>query len=291
MNEKYVTRMVLLVVSIIYWGAFQPTLVKASSQSVYGTPVHLTGTVNTHDLGGIITKNDHHIKKGLLIRSDALSHLTKKDKWQLTQQKHVGTIIDFRSAGEIKIAKDRNLSGIIYRHDSVMANRNFGVHTRRQYANQLANKHANSMQLFYQKMVTNPYSIKAYHTFANQLLNRKQGAYLYHCTYGKDRTGIATMLILSCLGVSKQTIMKNYLASNKALKALTHTEYRQLKRITHNQRALANFKRSKAAKRSYLNAAYRAIDQHYGSMNRYLNVALGLSTRKIHALRTIYLTK
>lgn len=291
MNDHHFIRITLFAATCLSWGLLQPTAVKASAQKIYGTPIHLTGTVNTHDLGGIVAKNGWHIKPKRLIRSAALAHLTKTDRWKLTKNVNVKVVCDFRPTGEIKVAKDAKLSGVAYRHDSVMADKNFGVHTTRQYANQLANKQPNNMQLFYQKMVTSSHSIKAYRSFMNQLLKQKHGALLYHCTYGKDRTGIATMLILACLGVSKQTIMKNYLASNHDLKGTVHKEYQQLKRVTHNKRALANFKRSKSAKAAYLDAAYRAIDQRYGSMKHYQKAALRLSNSDVHKLRMMYLTK
>lgn len=291
MNDHHFIRITLFAATCLSWGLLQPTAVKASAQKIYGTSIHLTGTVNTHDLGGIVAKNGWHIKPKRLIRSAALAHLTKTDRWKLTKNVNVKVVCDFRSTGEIKVAKDAKLSGVAYRHDSVTIGKNFGVHTTRQYANQLANKQPNNMQLFYQKMVTSSHSIKAYRSFMNQLLKQKHGALLYHCTYGKDRTGIATMLILACLGVSKQTIMKNYLASNHDLKGTVHKEYQQLKRVTHNKRALANFKRSKSAKAAYLDAAYRAIDQRYGSMKHYQKAALRLSNSDVHKLRMMYLTK
>ncbi|GHP14112.1 protein-tyrosine-phosphatase [Lentilactobacillus fungorum] len=262
-----------------------------ASTTPTGSTIQLSGTYNTQDLGGIRTKNGLKIKKNRLIRSDALAKLTNHDRWKLTYQIGLRTVFDFRSIGEINRAKDNRLKGVHYRVDSVMANSKFGVHTVRTYANQLANQRTTNMLTFYQRMVIDKHCIHAYRQLMIQLLKQHHDALLYHCTYGKDRTGIATMLILVSLGVPKKTIIANYLKSNAALKPVVHQEFQQLKRATHNRRALANFKRAREAKTSYLNAAYRAINRHYGSMNHYLNDAMGLSVAKIHRLRQLYLTK
>jgi len=48
-----------------------------------------------------------------------------------------------------------------------------------------------------------------------EILVKAEGAVLWHCTSGKDRTGLAAMLILSALGVDEETIVKDYLLTNE----------------------------------------------------------------------------
>lgn len=147
------------------------------------------------------------------------------------------------------------------------------------------------MEQFYRKMVLEPHCVEAYRTMFHYLLKQRSGAILYHCTYGKDRTGVATMLILSSLGVPKTTIMKNYLASNHYLKKTTAKEYRQMTHYTRNPTVLRNLTRSKAAQPTYLNAAYSTIDRHNGTMKHYLHRQMRLSNHDIRQLRTQYLAK
>ncbi|MCI2019191.1 MAG: tyrosine-protein phosphatase [Lentilactobacillus buchneri] len=265
--------------------------VYAKSRSIHGTPVQLHGTSNTFDLGGIKAKNGMTIKPNRLIRSDSLSKLTYKDKWRLDKQSHLRVVIDFRSTAEMHQMPDKELSYAIIHHLSVMADPRFGVHSPKQYAVQLAHRQPNNMQLFYKKMVTNRHSIKTYQKMFKLLLNNRSGAVLYHCTHGKDRTGIATMLILSSLGVPKKAIFQNYLQSNQALRSFNKIEQHQIKRITHNHRTLLNLKRSQIASRSYLRAAYSAIDHQSGSVKNYLKHKMKLSNSAISTLRKDYLTK
>ncbi len=66
----------------------------------------------------------------------------------------------------------------------------------------------------YDVFATSNYSRNMYHSFFNQLLEGGDGTTLWHGSSGKDRTGIATVLILSALGVSQDTIMQDYLLTN-----------------------------------------------------------------------------
>lgn len=278
-----------LVTIAVSTGTF--ALTPTASRTAIGTHISLKSIPNTQDLGGIRTKNGQSIQNNRLIRSAALNKLTAHDKWKLQKQRHVKIILDFRSKAETRKQPDAKIRKVHHIRLSVMANPNFGVHTTTQYIRELSRKQSNNMELFYQKMVTQPHSIGAYRTMFKYLLHEKSGAILYHCTYGKDRTGIATMLILSSLGVSKTTIMKNYLASNRYLKSVTSHEYRQMRHHTHNRKVLINLKRSRTAKAAYLKAAYSAIHHHSGSVKHYLRSEMHLSNKDIQKLRQNYLTK
>ena len=52
-----------------------------------------------------------------------------------------------------------------------------------------------------------------YKKFFEILLDQNNGTILYHCSAGKDRTGVATALLLSALGVDRETVINDYLLS------------------------------------------------------------------------------
>lgn len=51
-----------------------------------------------------------------------------------------------------------------------------------------------------------------------ELLLRNDGNIYFHCTAGKDRTGVAGFLIMMALGMDEEDAVKEYLLSNKYLK-------------------------------------------------------------------------
>ncbi len=136
-----------------------------------GTHIKLTRTANTRDLGGIKTKNGLHIRQGRLFRSDALTNLTHHDRLDLQKKHDVKAVIDFRSKPEIKQRPDSRISGARLHQLNILSNLSSG---------------RNRMPQYYRQLVTDKQDIRAYRSMFKILLQQKQGAVLYHCTYGKD---------------------------------------------------------------------------------------------------------
>lgn len=67
-------------------------------------------------------------------------------------------------------------------------------------------------------MMRNEEVLAQYKKFFRVVQNTEKTPVLYHCTAGKDRTGMATVLLLSALGVARPLILKNYLDSNRHLR-------------------------------------------------------------------------
>ena len=236
----------------------------APISTTYGQHISLQGGSNVQDLGGITTTTGRKIKTHRLIRSNQLAHLTKADTKILTNRYQVKVVADLRAHNEIQAAPDVELANATYNQDSVVTN------------NQVT---SNTLQ-YYRDLVATPVARRGYTALFHQLLTNRSGALLYHCTYGKDRTGIATMLILSALGVSKKTILKNYLYSNVNLARRSRLAFKDPAKPNQS------FKHVTATD---LNAAYQEINHQYGSTTNFLR-RLGLTPAKQHQLRQMYLT-
>ena len=90
---------------------------------------------------------------------------------------------------------------------------------------------------------------------------------LFHCTAGKDRTGVAAALILSALGVDRDVIRQDYLATNR----IWQPDASLAGHLTPAAR-----KAMLSADLAYLETAFAAIDAAYPSMDAYLEDRLGL---------------
>jgi protein-tyrosine phosphatase len=95
-----------------------------------------------------------------------------------------------------------------------------------------------------------------------------------HCTYGKDRTGIVAALLLFALGVPEETIYADYMLSNDYLVAF------RAARIA--EQGWEHTGPLWEARREYLDGAFSAICDQYGSIESYLQEAAGLT----HEMRT-----
>lgn len=72
----------------------------------------------------------------------------------------------------------------------------------------------------YKHFVINKHIRGQYRKFFDLVLtnDKENESLLFHCTAGKDRTGFAAILLLDCLGVNSETIVEDYMATNRYLK-------------------------------------------------------------------------
>jgi protein-tyrosine phosphatase len=108
-----------------------------------------------------------------------------------------------------------------------------------------------------------------------------------HCSAGKDRTGFAVAMLLSALGVDRDTIMQDYLYTNEvgsfeefakrrhgAALGLTDDKHPLLRMDAEVRRVLLT------ADADYLHAALQQIDDEFGNVDAYLQQAVGLSPER-----------
>lgn len=223
----------------------------------------LASQPNFRDLGGITTGDGRRIRHGLLYRSGDLSRL---DDMELTMLENLGlrAVIDLRAKREIARHPDRLPTTIrevfnIHIHD-----------TARDHAEKLFNER-NSEAL--RSVLTNDYirMVRDHdHEFARFLEILATTSHLplvYHCAAGKDRTGLATLFLLSALGVSDEKIKQDYLASNLHLSALND---KIITKINGEGLDGDMLRPLFEVRIDYLNAALKEIETWFGGLNRYV---------------------
>jgi protein-tyrosine phosphatase len=108
---------------------------------------------------------------------------------------------------------------------------------------------------------------------------------LIHCTAGKDRTGIASALLLLTLGVPEEVVIADYSLSNRYydhFKKITEKTVAPLTRFgitTEDLRPLLS------ADPNRLRATFAYIEQRYGSLHNYLRRAAGIDDATLDALK------
>ena len=237
----------------------------------------LASDPNLRDAGGYRTADGQWVKSGIAYRSAALA-LTPADL-KTVQTLGVTSDIDLRTTSEVAATPDVVPAGATYISANVL-----GGSTLTPSLTSAASAAA-FMQTTEQEMVTLDSAKASYHTLFTQLAN-SSGSVLYHCTAGKDRTGWASAVLLSLLGVPQSTITQDYLLSNtyylnspavqaelKAMPAAEATIYEPLL----------------AVDASYLNAGFQQVNTSYGSMYNYAVHGLGLSPATIAKLQAKFL--
>jgi protein-tyrosine phosphatase len=102
---------------------------------------------------------------------------------------------------------------------------------------------------------------------------------LFHCSAGKDRTGFGAALVLRALGVPMKTAIDDYLLTNDHWQGPS-----VMYQLAPDMRLALG-----GAHAEYLEASFEAIDDEYGSLDRYLEKALGFGKPRVAALRNALL--
>lgn len=242
--------------------------------------VELQGAVNFRDLGGYTTKDGHHIKWGKVYRSADMSKLTDQDMIVLAERK-ITYDVDLRGTEESKQAPDRLNPNTDYilcpaGSDNVGSMiQSFKGKTR-----------GDSVMEAYYSNTT--YLADRYKPFFGKLLAMPEDKSLvFHCTAGKDRTGIGAALLLYSLGVPYETIMEDYEASNYYRAVENEKMAKQMVQYMKINENVA--KDVVTVKKEYLDATFTAIKKQYGSIDNYLKTQIGLTDKDIKELKARFL--
>lgn len=235
----------------------------------------LSGAHNFRDIGGMRTKDAKTVKWGRLFRSGELSKLTNEDKLYLDSIP-LRTVVDFRDFSEIKREPDNLSSSVENRYHFPLAPGNLANNTTIDYEDFSSANAKVIMKEMYSELVCDPECVACYRQFFELVQNEKSLPLLYHCTAGKDRTGIATALIYSALNVDLENILENYMLSNEFLEE----KYGNIKSRSEF------FKTLLEVTPDLLYRTMEIIAKTYGNVENYLTEVLNVD---INLMRRLYL--
>jgi protein-tyrosine phosphatase len=243
--------------------------------------IKLQGAVNFRDIGGYKTKNGKVVKMHLLYRSAALNTLTNQDLLTIDSL-GIKYDFDFRGPYEVKVAEDR-IPNTTIRISLPAGSENIGDSAYMKNMGQLM-KSDKFILNFYTDLA--PFKYRYAPLFDSLVANQSMSPILFHCTAGKDRTGIAAALILYALGVDEKTIYDDYEATNYYRKRENEKAIVNIiKFYGTNEQVAVNLM---SAKREYIEATFNTIRAKYGTIENYLNEEMGLNRKKIIRLQKIF---
>ena len=141
----------------------------------------------------------------------------------------------------------------------------------------------------YPSLAFSEFSQLQYATFLNLILETEEGAVLWHCSQGKDRTGMGAALILAALGAGRETILRDFDRSNDAYRPLVN-------RLCADVEAAGGGEEEKEVVRAFMGVSVnnfrRTLDRiegEWGSMSAYLDQQMGIGPEECRRLRERYL--
>lgn len=268
--------------------------------------IGLDGAPNTRDLGGMPADGGRRIRGKKLIRSGDLHEISEKDAGILTGGYALKRVIDFRTQEERVQRPDRQMCGVSYTHIPILDEARLGI-TRekesdrdmltqmlslmRQENGNCSGAAENYMKKLYSGFLQMEFARQQYRLFFEELLQGTDGSILWHCTAGKDRVGVGTMLLLEALGVDRRIIMEDYLKVNEFSKAVVEKQERLAYEKTGQNEAMEVVRCLFSVKPAYLEAVYAKMEQDYGSADAFLEHEMGLDAERKKLLRELYLVE
>ena len=299
---KLLLALVLVATLLPVTPAFAASASRSQALAYKKHSLGLTGVSNARDLGGYQTKDGRTIKFGKLFRTGELTDMTAADKKKLVKKYHLVKDIDFRSARNILTdGEDPELPGVEYSHYPYSSMKNLLFTTegidigadlleeliREDYRGDLLSTY---FMEGYQQMYLTEDGIAMFRGFFKELLDADGGAVLWHCVSGKDRTGNATMLLLTVLGVDKETIIEDFLLTNDYLAADRKATYKRVLDLTGSKRIAKDIASKDGVERRWIEESYKTIETYYGSIDNFLKKVIGLTAKDIKKLQKAYLT-
>ncbi len=247
--------------------------------------VPLAGSINFRDLGGYATDDGRRLSWGRLFRSGHMANLSEDSLAQFAAL-DIRAVCDFRTQAE-RASEIRGLPNNP-RVDVLGITPGIGDS---QFFDRLFNstedpqKVVEAVQAMMRVLVTT--AAPHYQRMFDVLLEDAPGAVLLNCSAGKERTGLASVLLLTALGVPRATIGYDFMLSKRYFPAEA-----EIPRVItkYSVRASAEVARKiimplLETRESYLQSAFDAIDEHYGSGEGMLQTLYGLGPSECARLR------
>ncbi|MBC2176854.1 tyrosine-protein phosphatase [Listeria booriae] len=249
--------------------------------------IPLEGCFNFRDLGGYVNTAGKTVKWGKLYRSSLLTNITEKDKDTL-EKLGVSWICDLRSTSEIAAKPTPALAHIKNRHIPIGTAKNESTESQKI---DIPDDHR-----VYEPLMGESYRVFAqskdgFREIFNDIIEKEEVPFLFHCTAGKDRTGVLGALLLKLLDIPENTILADYELTNQYADNILGEMQGLVNAFSNSEKKidLENFRPMAEARPAYLEIAFDEMQKEYGSVDAYLEKGIGITPSEKAKFQTMML--
>lgn len=240
--------------------------------------IYFKNAVNFRDIGGLKNRDGATVKWGMIYRSDNLSQL-KKREFEKFNSLGIQTVFDLRTPGEIDGKEDNLPKNVAYIHSPIVKDSADVLASIKGQVIKGQITEEQSLQFMidlYASIVSD--NIPELRKMIDQALHANAPV-LYHCSAGKDRTGIVTALILSILNVDRETIVNEYLLSDYYRREKLEGILKKAKaaKVIIPRLSIGAIQNFMDVDERYINTAFTIIDTKYGGIDNYIRNQLQIT--------------
>ena len=239
----------------------------------------IEGAVNFRDLGGL-PAGDLRVRRGMVFRSGMTHHIGPEGLEYLAERYRVRSFVDLRSEDELE--RDGTApfdgSGIRHRCIPVTGITAMTPDKRQERMRALMDGEMTWGQAYRDYLAT---SVDAFRSFFELVVDAESLSLVFHCTGGRDRTGVSAALLLATLGVDEDTIADDYARTGELLRPHVPKFGQQSEDLQLDER---RFERLISTSREPMRELFEYIRQDYGSVDGYLD-EVGVAPAVVRELR------
>jgi protein-tyrosine phosphatase len=243
--------------------------------------IPLEGGRNFRDLGGYSTLDGRRVKWGKLYRSGSMAWLTPADYDRLSKLS-IKTICDLRTVHERTAEPNKwcevaNIGYWAREHSD-----SFGELRKLMVSGLSTPEMARAAMVEGYRHL--PFEQAPAHRELFSRLAAGEVPLAFNCAAGKDRAGTAAALILSALGVPRDSVVEDYVLTDQVVDLATiFMDRKRANELTGLSRGVVTAVLKADA--GYLHAALDAVEARHGSVAAYLREDLGISEDTLFAIR------
>ena len=255
-----------------------------------GTQLAFAGGDNFRELGGYLADEGKHVRWGQIYRGIPTGKLTGEADRRLLDSLGLRLILDLRSSGEAKKEPDYvpdgarlvQICGLCAEDGAEIAFAPGDI----EKLMQTAEEGESISQRLYRRMLTGNKAFKELF----RALEAGETPILFHCSAGKDRTGVAAMLILLALGASDEVICADFEQTNACRKAeIDAVLAEHAAEIAADPACRMRYYAMAGVDPAAAPFVLDTIRREFGSAENYLETEYGLTPARLMRLRRMYL--
>jgi len=243
----------------------------------YPRHIRFEAVFNFRDLGGYWTRGGQTVAWRRLFRSSELHHMTSHDIIQFKEEIRLRSVIDLRSSRQLEPFSPLNEVGVEYYNIPLIDRGNDKENVYQDFSN---------MGEVYSYLVRHEEFSRRVVEALEIIAEPDNLPLVFHCSAGKDRTGVLTAIVLGILGVTDEDIIEDYTLTAPYMKELINRWNNDPKAAEALENVPEYLLEASPESMTFF---LSTLKREYGSVRGYIE-AYGSEVSLIHRLQTALLT-